>query len=135
MGSRRPQLQPGDPPVELKVALSSLGAVHGAVAPRAAGFSVGAEPAELTQMLAADAVDDPPLFFSRIDPGAVAHCARSSPARRSPPTRAWRRPIPALARQLAELEGTSLDRFAEGTTTARATQRGLEIDFVGRYPP
>jgi hypothetical protein len=135
MGTRRPRLQPGDAPVELKVPLSSLGAVHGGVAPRAAGLSVGAEPAELTEMLSADAVDDPPMFFFRIDPGAVAQLraliAGAAPG--ADPRMAAA--DPDLARQLAEIESSDLDRFAEGITTARATQRGLEIDFVGRYPP
>jgi len=134
MGARRPGLEPGDPPVELKLPIGALlGAVHGAIGRRAVGLSIGAEARELTEMLSADVVDDPPLFFMRIDPKVVAQL-RALVVGNQPSADPRMASIDAdLARKLADIDASANDRFAELSMIVRATQRGLEIDFAGRY--
>jgi hypothetical protein len=132
IGAAKPSLEPGDPPVPLQPSpIGVFGPVHAGLGPRAVGLSLGAEPAELAEVLAAGTVDDPPLLFMHVDPQAVLQLLHLG----VPQTGDARIAAldPELARQLAELEVSDIGRFDDVSVTARATARGLEVELNGRY--
>lgn len=132
LGAAPPSLDPGDPPVELPSPLGSMfGKLHVALARRAVGLSVGAEANELAELLSAGVVDDPPLLFVRLDPQAFGPLLRLGAAGGDPRIAAL---DPELARNLADIDVTELERFDDIAITARATPRGLEVELDGRYP-
>jgi hypothetical protein len=131
LGVGAPRLKPGDPPTELPSALGgAFGVVHVALAPRALGLSLGAESSELASLLSAAAADHPPLFAIHLDPQALAPVLRLGGTAGDPRIAAV---APALARNLAELELAAFERFDQLRIIARATPRGLDIDFDASY--
>jgi hypothetical protein len=90
-------------------------------------------PDKLTEMLAADAIDDPPLFSVRLDPRAlVAVKALLAGARAVADPRVAA--VDAdLARQIAEVENGRIEEFDEVSLVGQATQRGREIELSGRF--
>ncbi len=132
LGAVPPTVDPGDPPVELASPLgSTFGTLHVALGRRAVGLSIGADGTELAALLSADVVDDPPLIQLHVDPQAVGPILRLGSAGGDPRIAAL---DPELARNLAEIEVSALERFDEVRMTVRATPRGLEVGLDGRYP-
>jgi len=131
LGVAAPALAPGDPPVELASVLGgAFGEVHVALAPAALGLSLGAEGSDLAGLLSTAAVDDPPLLRVRFDPQAMSPLLRLSSSGGDPRIVAL---DPELARNLAEIEVRELERYEELRVTVRATGRGLDVEFEGKY--
>ena len=131
LGVPAPQLSPGDPPVELASVLGgAFGKVHVALAPRALGLSLGADSGELAGRLAAGTIENPPLLDMRLDPQAVLPLLRLTTTGGDPRIASI---DPDLARDLAEIDLLSLERFDDVRVTVRATPRGLDVEMDGKY--
>jgi hypothetical protein len=131
LGVPAPQLSPGDPPVELASVLGgAFGKVHVALAPRALGLSLGADSGELAGRLAAGTIENPPLLTMRLDPQAVLPLLRLTTSGGDPRIASV---DPDLARDLAEIDLLSLERFDDVRVTVRATPRGLDVEMDGKY--
>jgi len=131
LGVPAPQLSPGDPPVELASALGgAFGRVHVALTPRALGLSLGADSGELAGLLAAGTVDNPPLLDFRLDPQSVLPLIRLTSTGGDPRIASI---DPDLARDLADIDLRSLQRYDDLRITVRATPRGLDVEMAGKY--
>jgi hypothetical protein len=132
LGVTAPALRPGDPPAELPSPLGSMfGKVYVALGQRAVGLSVGAEPAELLDVISGDVVDDPPLLLLRLDPKALGELQRLGGTSVDSRIAALDQ---QLAADLAEIEQGEMERFDQMVITVRAMPRGLAVDLHGRYP-